>query len=50
VDFLILGKFSFQVIQEPNKLAAAVPLLAGADDLPIENVESGEQSRRTVPF
>src|SRR5690606_18652347 len=50
VDFLTLGKLAFQVVQEPNELAATVPLLAGADDFPIENIERGEQSRRAMPF
>ncbi len=36
------------MIQEPDELAAAVAVLAGPDHLAIEDVESGEQSRRAV--
>ena len=50
MDFLIPRKLAFQMIQEPYELATAVPLLAGADHVPIEDVERGEQSRRAVTF
>src|SRR5690349_18516889 len=50
VDLLIRRELAFQVIQEANEFPAAVTLLAGADHLPIEDVESREQGRRAVTF
>src|SRR5687768_17222462 len=48
VHFLILWKLPFEVIEEPNELAAAVTLLTRADHFAVEDVECGEQSRRAV--
>ena len=44
VHFLIGREILFEVIQESDELAAAMPLLAGTDDFAIQDVESSEQS------
>ncbi len=48
MDFLIGREVLFQVIEEFDELPAAMPILAGADHLAIQYVESGEQSRRAM--
>ena len=47
VDLLIPGKLAFQVIQKTNELAAAVPLLTGADHLSVEKLKAA--NRVVVP-
>jgi len=44
MHLLVGGKLRFQMIQELHKLTAAMALLAGADDLAVENMECGKQS------
>src|SRR4051812_11636628 len=48
VHFLIVGKLSFQVIEEAYELTTAVALLTRADHLAVEDIKSGEQSRGAV--
>lgn len=50
VHLLIGGEILFGVIQEAGKLAAAMPILAGADHFSVEDVESGEQDSGAVTF
>src|SRR5579862_4038859 len=44
----ISGKFGFQMVEEPDELPAAVPVLTGANHLAIEDVECSEKSRRAM--
>ncbi len=48
MHFLIGGKMLFEMIQKSDELAAAMPILAGADDFAIQNVERGKQSGGAV--
>jgi len=48
VDFLIGRELSLQVVEKPDELPAAVTILAGSDDLAVENIEGRKQGRRAV--
>src|SRR5579884_849651 len=50
MHFPISRKFRLQVIEESDKFPAAMTILAGADDLAVEDIERGEQSCRAVAF
>src|SRR6202012_2997491 len=50
MDFLILGKLLFEMIQELHELPTAVALPASADDFAVQNVEGSEQSRGAIAF
>ena len=43
VHFLIRRQILLEVIQEPNKLSAAVPILACANDFAVQDVERRKQ-------
>src|SRR5215472_12019532 len=48
MHLLSLRQLLLQVIQKADKLAAAMPLLAGTDDFSVQDVERGKQRGRTV--
>jgi hypothetical protein len=43
-------KLCFEVVEETDKFPAAMPVLTGADDFAIEDIERGEQSRGAMTF
>ena len=50
VNLQIGWNWAFEVIQKADKLAAPRPRLTGANNLPIQDVESGQPGSRTVPL